>query len=168
MKPRLPTVLSVSALVIAVAGVTPLGEAASDAIPRFARNADKVDGLHASRTPKAGRLLALNGQRKFPASVLPTFALSDLEIILRVSATDSSTPKLVIVNCPIGKLVVGGGARVSGSGASNVRVTEFFATPPSRNVWTVQAVESPATGNSWTLTGSAICARTGPQPPAGP
>jgi hypothetical protein len=56
MKPGLPIVLSVTALVIAVAGVTPLGEAASDAIPRFARNADKVDGLHASRTPKAARL----------------------------------------------------------------------------------------------------------------
>ena len=129
MKSRLPIVLSVTALVIAVAGVTPLGEAASDAIPRFARNADKVDGLHASRTPKAGRLLALNSSKKFPASVLPTFALSDLEVILGVSATDSSTPKLVIVNCPAGKLVVGGGARVTGSGANNVRVTEFLHDP---------------------------------------
>jgi hypothetical protein len=168
MKRRLPTVLSITALVIAVAGVTPLGEAASDAIPRFARNADKVDGIHASRTPKAGRLLALNSSKKFPASVLPTFALRDLEVILGVSATDSSTPKLVIVNCPPGKLVVGGGARVTGSGANNVRVNEFFTTPPSRTAWTVQAVESPATGNSWQLTGSAICARTGPQPPARP
>ena len=70
MKSRLPIVLSVTALVIAIAGTTPLGEAASDAIPRFARNADKVDGLHASRTPKAGRLLALNRNKKFPASVL--------------------------------------------------------------------------------------------------
>jgi hypothetical protein len=35
MKRRLPAVLSVTALVIALAGVTPLGEAASDAIPRF-------------------------------------------------------------------------------------------------------------------------------------
>jgi hypothetical protein len=168
MKPRLPIVLSVTALVIAVAGVTPLGEAASDAIPRFARNADKVDGLHASRTPKAGRLLALNSSKKFPASVLPTFALSDLEVILKVSASDSSTPKLVIVNCPTGKLVVGGGARVTGPGANNVRVTDFYTTPPSRNVWTVQAVESPATGNSWQLTGTAICARTGPQAPPAP
>jgi hypothetical protein len=168
MKPRLPTVLSVTALVIAVAGVTPLGEAASDAIPRFARNADKVDGIHASRTPKAGRLLALNSSKKFPASVLPTFALSGLEIVATASATDSSAPKIVFVHCPAGKLVVGGGARVTGSGANNVRVNEFFTTPPSRNVWTVQAFESPATGNSWTLTGTAICARTGPQPPPAP
>ena len=166
MKRRLPTVLSVTALVIAVAGITPLGEAASDAIPRFARNADKVDGLHASRTPKAGRLLALNSSKKFPASVLPTFALSDLEVILGVSATDSSAPKIVFVHCPPGKLVVGGGARVTGPGANSVRVNEFYTTPPSRNQWTVQAFESPATGNSWQLTGTAICARTGPQPPA--
>ncbi len=70
MKGRLPTVLASTAVLIAVAGFTPLGQAASDAIPRFARNADKVDGIHASRTPKAGRLLALNKSKKFPASVL--------------------------------------------------------------------------------------------------
>ena len=168
MKRRLPIVLSMTALVVAIAGITPLGEAASDAIPRFARNADRVDGLHASRTPKAGRLLALNSSKKFPASVLPTFALSDLEVVSNATATDSSTPKIVFVHCPVGKLVVGGGARVTGSGANNVRVNEFFTTPPSRNVWTVQAFESPGTGSSWQLTGSAICARTGPQPPVGP
>jgi hypothetical protein len=162
MKRRLPIVLSMTALVVAIAGITPLGEAASDAIPRFARNADKVDGIHASRTPKAGRLLALNRNKKFPASVLPALELRGLEIILGVSAMDSSTPKIVFVHCPSGKLVVGGGARVTGSGANNVRVNEFFTTPPSRNVWTVQAVESPATGSSWQLTGSAICAPSGP------
>lgn len=35
-------------------------------------NADKVDGLHASKKPRAGRLLALDRRKKFPASVLPT------------------------------------------------------------------------------------------------
>ncbi len=157
MKRRLPIVLSVTALVIAIAGTTPLGQAASDAIPRFARNADKVDGIHASRTPKAGRLLALNRQRKFPASVLPASSgLSGLELVTAATATDSSTPKVVVVNCPVGKRVVGGGARVTGAGTNNVRVTEFFASAPTQ--WTVRAVESPTTGNSWLLTGYAHCA----------
>lgn len=35
-------------------------------------NADKVDGLHASKKPRAGRLLALDKRGKFPASVFPS------------------------------------------------------------------------------------------------
>jgi Collagen triple helix repeat (20 copies) len=34
-------------------------------------NADKVDGFHASKTPKAGMLLPLSANAKLPASVLP-------------------------------------------------------------------------------------------------
>jgi hypothetical protein len=162
MKRRLPIVLSMTALVVAIAGNTPLGDAASDAIPRFARNADKVDGLHASRTPKAGRLLALDSNKTFPASVLTNARLRGLEIVATATATDSSSPKIVFVHCPSPKLVVGGGAQVTGSGAEDVRVTDFYTTPASRDVWTVQALESPATGQSWQLTGTAICAPSGP------
>ena len=42
-------VLSAAALLVATLGSTPLGQAARDAIPALARNADKVDGMHASR-----------------------------------------------------------------------------------------------------------------------
>lgn len=38
---------------------------------RKAKKAGKVDGLSASKTPQAGKLLALDGSTKFPASVLP-------------------------------------------------------------------------------------------------
>ena len=149
MKRRLPIVLSMTALVVAIAGITPLGEAASDAIPRFARNADRVDGLHASRSPKAGRLLALNASKKFPPSVLS--GLSALETLDR-ERDDSSSPKVVLVNCPAGKRVVGGGARVIGAGASEVTVSEAYPSTPAQ--WTVRAVEANATGGSWLLTGS--------------
>ena len=155
MKRRLPIVLSVTALVIAIAGTTPLGEAASDAIPRFARNADKVDGIHASRTPKAGRLLALNRQRKFPVSVLPTTGLSGLEIATLASAQDSSTPKVVLVTCPVGKRPISSAHRVTGGGASSIAVTESY--PNSATQWTMRAVESPATGSSWMLTAQVFC-----------
>lgn len=66
---RLPIVLSVAAFVIAVMGATPLGGAARDALP-FAKNADRVDMLHASRTPRAGQLYPLGKNKKFPAKVL--------------------------------------------------------------------------------------------------
>jgi hypothetical protein len=40
-------------------------------VARTARNANRVDGLSASRTPVAGRLLALNADGRLPNSVLP-------------------------------------------------------------------------------------------------
>ena len=66
---RLLMVLSLAALLFAVLGSTSLGEAALDAVP-FARNADRVDQFHASKTPRAGQLLPLGKNAKFPASVL--------------------------------------------------------------------------------------------------
>jgi hypothetical protein len=155
MKGRLPIVLSLTALLIAVAGTTPLGEAASDAIPRFARNADKVDGLHASRTPKAGRLLALNRQRKFPTSVLPAATgLTGLETVSQASAQDSATPKVLVLNCPAGKRPVASGYRVTGGGNANIAVTESY--PSSASQWTIRAVEQSAVA-SWALTGYVLC-----------
>jgi hypothetical protein len=158
MKRQLPTVLSVTALVIAIAGITPVGQAARDAaqVVRFARNADKVDGIHASRTPKANRLLALNGSKKFPASVFTSTGLSALEIVSAVTATDSSSPKSVTVTCAAGKRVVGGGARATGAGAGEVGVTEAYPSNPTQ--WVVLARELDPIGTSWTLTAYAFCA----------
>jgi hypothetical protein len=158
MKARLPLALSVVALLVTLASFTPLGEAAGEAIPRFARNADKVDGLHASRTPRAGRLLALNSARKFPASVLPAApqGVAGLEILSTATALDSSSPKSAVVNCPAGKRIIGGGARATGGGAVEVAVSEAY--PSSTTQWTTIAREVNATGASWTLTAYAFCA----------
>ena len=156
---RLPLVLSVTALVIAAVGFTSLGQAARDALPRarFALNAYKVDGIHASRTPKAGRLLALGSNNKFPASVITAPAgFSGLEIASGASALDSSSPKAVVVNCPGGKKVIGGGSGVTGAGATEVAVTEAF--PSSVTQWTTRALEVNSTGSSWQLTAYAFCA----------
>ena len=160
MKSRFPIILSIAALVVAVAGTTPLGEAARDAtqVVRFARNADKVDGLHASRSPKAGRLLALNSRRKFPASVLTTSGLNGLESPLATSAQDSSSPKVLLVNCPTGKRVIGGSARATGVAANNGNVTITELYPSAPNQWTVRAVEVDPGGASWALTAQAFCA----------
>lgn len=161
MKARLPLAISVTALLVTLASLTPLGEAAGDAIPiaRFARNSDKVDGLHASRTPRAGRLLALNSLRRFPASVIPPTAptgVAGLEILNVATALDSSSPKSAVVNCPAGKRVIGGGARATGGGAVEVAVSEAY--PTSAAQWTTLAREVNPTGASWTLTAYAFCA----------
>lgn len=161
MKARLPVVLSLTALVVAVAGITPLGEAARERLvplARFARNADKVDGIHAARTPRPGRLLALGRNAKFPGSALPAgpAGLTALEIASAATAQDSSTPKTATVNCPAGKRVVGGGARVTGAGATEVAVSEAFPNSPTQ--WVTLAREVNPTGSSWTLAAYAFCA----------
>jgi hypothetical protein len=74
MRQRLSIALSVTALLVAVLGATPYAEAHGVVHALFAHNADKVDGLHASKSPRAGRLLPLGANRKFPASVLPSGA----------------------------------------------------------------------------------------------
>jgi Collagen triple helix repeat (20 copies) len=73
-KRAIPVALSVAALVVAVFGSTPVGEAAAKRVVKkalYALNADKVDGIDASRTPRAGELLALDGSGRFPGSVVP-------------------------------------------------------------------------------------------------
>src|SRR4051794_41497233 len=72
---RLPVVLSAAAVAIAVLGATPHGFAAltkgAVRVALFAKNSGKVGGIAASKKPKAGKLLPLGKNGKFPASVLP-------------------------------------------------------------------------------------------------
>ncbi len=60
--------ISVLALIVSISGITPA--AAVTAVKR-ALNADAVNGIKASRKPKANRLLPLGADAKFPASALP-------------------------------------------------------------------------------------------------
>ena len=53
-----------------------------------AKNADKVDGLHASKRPKANTLLALSKKKKFPASVIPGTFTRDGEVMTIVKRND--------------------------------------------------------------------------------
>jgi hypothetical protein len=70
---RAAIVLSASALVVAVLGQTPIGNAAVGAVrvALFAQNSARVNDIQASRKPVPGRLLALNARGQFPPSVLP-------------------------------------------------------------------------------------------------
>jgi hypothetical protein len=78
---RLPTILSGAALVIAAFGSTPVGHAVSSAVTTpfaakarvadYATNAGAVNGIRASKAPRAGHLVPLAQNGKFPASVAP-------------------------------------------------------------------------------------------------
>src|SRR5437870_1246593 len=72
MSKRIPIVLSSVALLVAMLGTTGVGQAAKEAVvPLFAKNAGSVSGIKASKTPKAGELLPLGKNKKFPSSVVP-------------------------------------------------------------------------------------------------
>ena len=71
MSKRVAVVLSSLALAISVLGATGLGQAAREAVPLFAKNAGAVNGIKASKTPKAGELVPLGKNKKFPSSVVP-------------------------------------------------------------------------------------------------
>jgi hypothetical protein len=69
---RLPLPLSMLAVVIALFGSTPVGQAASGAVHSvlFANNAGAVNGIKAARKPAPNKLVPLNAKGKFPASVV--------------------------------------------------------------------------------------------------
>jgi hypothetical protein len=75
MRQRLPLVFSATALVVAVFGVTPLGQAAGNLIGKavpvalFAKNAGKLNGHTSSVAPKAEQIPVLGPDGKLPASI---------------------------------------------------------------------------------------------------
>ena len=64
-------VISIAALFVALGGVGYATDGLRSAFASKAGNADKVDGFHASKTPKKNSLLPLNRFGRLPASVLP-------------------------------------------------------------------------------------------------
>ena len=73
MRRAVSVLLAGTAAIAAALGASPVGEAAGDVVrvALFAKNAAKVNGIKAARTPQAGRLLALGPDGTFPASVVP-------------------------------------------------------------------------------------------------
>jgi Collagen triple helix repeat (20 copies) len=75
---RLSIVLSSTALLVALFGSTPVGEAVGSKVPLFAKragfaeqagNAAKLNGIKVSKLPRPGMLLPLGADGKLPASV---------------------------------------------------------------------------------------------------
>lgn len=68
---RAAVLISTLALVVALSGVTPAGAVSVIKRALSAKNADAVDGISASRQPRARQLVPLESNRKFPRSVIP-------------------------------------------------------------------------------------------------
>jgi hypothetical protein len=139
MRDRLPLILSVTALVVAVLGSTPLGRAAADVIPvplakraylaDTAKNSIKVNNIRANRTPTAGMLVPLDSTGKFPAAVgaigpkgdkgdkgskgsTGSPGISGYEIVRASTTIAPNVSSSAQAHCPTGKKVIGGAANV--------------------------------------------------------
>ena len=71
-KVRTTVGLAGAVLALTALAAGPAGGAARRSIAAFAANAGAVNGIKASRTPKAGRLVPLGRNAKLPASVVPS------------------------------------------------------------------------------------------------
>ncbi len=83
--------------------------------------------------------------------------VSGLERVDASTSSSSTTSKSVVVTCPSGKRVVGGGAQATGNGANKVSINQNFPDSAG-NKWNAQAVEVVSTGQPWQLQAFALCA----------
>ena len=176
MKQHIPVVLSATALVVAVMGATPVGEAArSLVIPKSsvgtpqlktgavtksklkngAVTSQKVlNGSLLTEDFKAGQLPAgQKGDKGDPGPSGPP-GVSGREIVLGSSAMDSDQAKSASVQCPAGKSVIGGGSEVSSGHAALYRDRRLA----NGEGWFASAVEYAPTAVNWRLYVYAICA----------
>jgi hypothetical protein len=170
MRNRLPVVLSATALVVALFGSTPVGHAVVSVA--FARNADKVDGFHASGTPRPHKLVALNGSANLPRGALPTGTLRGAQVVEEFTGSSATAHKSMEVKCPVGKVALGGGYLLSGKladGSSPVvrgSMPAYGADEDGYSErepfgWSVSATEDPISSDpddDWGVWAFAVCA----------
>ena len=84
-----------------------------------------------------------------------------MERVEVTTATNSASPKPAQMACPTGKRLVGGGARLNGTGVGvspPVSVAIQAAFPDNDNIFRAVGREAVATNGVWSLTVFAICA----------
>jgi hypothetical protein len=174
MRQRLPTVLSVTALVVAVFGSTPLGTAARNIVlPRGSVGTVQLrDNAVTGAKVKNFTLVAADFKRgqvprgpvgpagpagpagaagpQGPAGVL------GLQNVFTTGAASSTATRQLTAGCPAGKKAIGGGATVLPANTAGVAITaEYFA---DENTWVARAREITATGVNWSLNAVVVCA----------
>jgi hypothetical protein len=174
LKTRLPLILSVTALVVAVLGVTPLGEAAREQlVPRGSvgtvqlRNNAVVSSKVRNRSLLAAdfRLGQLPRGPQGPAGPQGPVGpqgpggapgVSGRELRAATSANDSSAFKTASATCPAGKQMLGGGVAITPTGAAvPVAITWSYF---NGTAWVGSARETSAYAGSWVVNVIAICA----------
>jgi hypothetical protein len=153
MKQRLPLVISVTALVVALVGSTPLGNAAQSAVeqvvPRakradFASNAGKLNGHKSSVSPRRGQIPVVGADGKLSASIGAVgpagpqgergpAGVSGYEWRQTQISLEEEGFRAAQMDCPGGKSVLGGGFVFRESDTSELSLTE--SRPISNSTW---------------------------------
>ena len=173
MRDRLPMLLSITALLVAVLGATPLGKAAYEAaVPRNSVGTLQLKNSAVTTKKLAGNAVnsakVQNGSllaSDFKAGQLPAGptgpqgppgapGLSAIETVNAVSPSSSATTRAISKQCPAGKRLLGGGANLGGN-FTTVAIQRSF--PDNDNTWTATAREITPNAGSWTLTAYAVC-----------
>jgi hypothetical protein len=162
---RLPIILSSTALVVAVLGATPVGEAALNlAVPRNSVGTIQLrNSAVTSIKVKNGSLLRADfrsGQIPAgpagPAGPQGPPGLSSLQSVFTTGAISSATTRTLTAACPTGKLAIGGGVSVTPVNTPGVAISTSYLTNPT--TWTASAREVTATSTSWGLNVVVVCA----------
>ena len=168
MRNRWPVVFSVTALVVAVLGATPVGEAALNALPRASVGPLQLKtNAVTSIKVKNGSLLRADfraGQIPAgpagPAGAQGAPGTSGLQTVFTTSPINSTTTRTLTATCPSGKTALGGGVAVTPASATEVAITASYLA--NSTTWTASAQEVNAQIASWGLNVVVICALVAP------
>ena len=171
MKNRLPIVLSITALLVAVLGATPLGEAAREQLaPRNSVGTAQLrTNAVVSSKVRNRSLLAVDFRRGHlprgpagpqgpvgPQGAAGAPGVSGRELRAATSTNDSSAFKTASATCPTGKQMLGGGVAITPTSASvPVAITTSYF---NGTAWVGSARETSPFAGSWVLNVIAICA----------
>jgi hypothetical protein len=104
---------------------------------------------------------AVTGE-KLATSLLAQLVKNVSYVTSQTVANAEAEPKFVTAQCPAGKEVIGGGARVTGAEVTKVAVTESFSTSVDvsgkRTGWHAVAMPMAAEAKAWGVEAVAICA----------
>jgi hypothetical protein len=168
MRNRWPVVFSVTALIVAVLGATPVGEAALNALPRASVGPLQLKANAVTSVKvKNGSLLRADfraGQIPVgpagPAGAQGAPGTSGLQTVFTTSAINSTATRTLTATCPSGKTALGGGVAVTPTTASEVAITASYLA--NSTTWTASAQEVNAQVASWGLNVVVICALVAP------
>ena len=168
MRNRWPVVFSITALIVAVLGATPVGEAALNALPRASVGPLQLKANAVTSVKvKNGSLLRADfraGQIPAgpagPAGAQGAPGTSGLQSVFTTSAINSTATRTLTAACPSGKTALGGGVAVTPTTASEVAITASYLA--NATTWTASAHEVNAQVANWGLNVVVICALVAP------
>jgi hypothetical protein len=178
VRTKLPLMLAITALAVAVFGSTPIGRAAQQLVvpsrntvgtPQLKNNAVtsikvlngtlRAADFRQSDLPQGPPGPAGPSGPAGPAGPAGAAGISGREAVFGTSFNDSSSFKTATATCPTGKNVIGGGATIAPTGAG-VAVALQGSYLNGASGWIASAREIEAYSGSWNLNVVVYCATT--------